>query len=430
MSIGLGGTRKFVSDTGWNYGAFALMAGTGVVLNFFIVTVMGVEALGVFNQTYAIFVVVGQLATVGIHDSAQKHVAEHHESAPVLLSTIAMGAVQAAAFFGCASAVVLYLAADWIGFAFESAAVGKSIAFIAPGVGLFALNKTLIGILNGQRRMRDYALAQSLRVLVILLFCISVGIAGADAAYLGLGFTVAEAVLLPLLIVFVRPRWRQMDTETFAWVVRHVRFGFKALTNGILAEAYIRIDVIMLGLFLDDVQVGIYSFAALFVEGLYQVPAVVRTVANPVLVGLIKAQDMIATVRFTRRVFVSSVAIYALAAGTCLLIFPMLAPYFPDGLIADAYPLLFPLLGGLLLYAGFVPLDYVLLQAGMPGRQSILMAFNVSINIVLNAILIPMFGLWGAAVATGMSFALVTVTLNVASARWLGFRRGLLLAPN
>ena len=36
-----------------------------------------------------------------------------------------------------------------------------------------------------------------------------------------------------------------------------------------------------------------------------------------------------------------------------------------------------------------------LLQAGMPGRQSMLMAFNVSINIVLNALLIPVFGLWG-----------------------------------
>lgn len=430
MSTGVKGARKFVSDSGWNYGAFALMAGTGVILNFYIVAVMGVEALGVFNQTYAIFVVVGQLATLGIHDSTQKHVAEHGDGLATLQSAIATGAVQAAALVGLISAVILYLAADGIGAAFDSEAVGTSVAFIAPGVGLFAFNKTLMGILNGQRRMREFALAQSLRVLAILLFCISVGVIGADAAYLGLGFTVAEAVLLPVLLVFVRPRWRQLDKETFAWVGRHARFGCKALTNGILAEAYIRIDVIMLGLFLDDVQVGIYSFAALFVEGLYQVPAVVRTVANPVLVGLIKAKDMIATVKFTRRVFAASVAIYAVAAGACLLIFPMLAPFFPAGLIDNAYPLLFPLLGGLLLYAGFVPLDYVVLQAGMPGRQSVLMAFNVSINIVLNAVLIPMFGLWGAAVATGVSFALVTVTLNVAVARWLGLRRGLLLAPD
>ena len=75
MSTGVEGARKFVSDTSWNYGAFALMAGTGVILNFYIVAVMGVEALGIFNQTYAIFVVVGQLATLGIHDSTQKHIA-------------------------------------------------------------------------------------------------------------------------------------------------------------------------------------------------------------------------------------------------------------------------------------------------------------------------------------------------------------------
>ena len=187
---------------------------------------------------------------------------EHGEALATLRSAISTGAVQAAALFGFLSALILYLAADGIGIAFESDAVGTSVAFIAPGVGLFAFNKTLMGILNGQRRMREFALAQSLRVMAILLFCISVGIIGADAAYLGLGFTVAEAVLLPLLLVFVRPRWRQMDKETFAWIGRHARFGCKALTNGILAEAYIRIDVIMLGLFLDDVQVGIYSFGS------------------------------------------------------------------------------------------------------------------------------------------------------------------------
>ena len=28
--------RKFLTDTGWNYASFAIMAATGVILNFFI----------------------------------------------------------------------------------------------------------------------------------------------------------------------------------------------------------------------------------------------------------------------------------------------------------------------------------------------------------------------------------------------------------
>ena len=42
--------KKLVGDAAWNYGAFAIMAGTGVALNFFIAAVFGTAALGVFNQ--------------------------------------------------------------------------------------------------------------------------------------------------------------------------------------------------------------------------------------------------------------------------------------------------------------------------------------------------------------------------------------------
>ena len=48
---------KFLSDAAWNYVAFAVMAATGVILNFFIAGYFGIEALGVFNQIYAIYVV-------------------------------------------------------------------------------------------------------------------------------------------------------------------------------------------------------------------------------------------------------------------------------------------------------------------------------------------------------------------------------------
>ena len=68
---------KLLGDTAWNYGAFALMAGTGVILNFFIAIRFGVETLGIFNQIYAVYIVAAQLSVFGIHDSAQNHTAEH-----------------------------------------------------------------------------------------------------------------------------------------------------------------------------------------------------------------------------------------------------------------------------------------------------------------------------------------------------------------
>lgn len=419
----------FLSDTAWNYAAFALMAATGVVLNVFIAARLGVEALGVFNQIYAVYIVAAQLAVLGIHDSAQVHTAAS-AGEPARQRTLAWAATLLAAATGTAVAAVVFVAGDAIGRLADSAAVGEGVAWAAPGLAMFAVNKVLMGVLNGNRRMRAFAAAQSVRAATILVACLAIGLAGLPIPMLGLGFTLAELVLLPVLFVLVRPS--PFGGEGFAaagrWLGRHLAFGGKALANGFLAESYIRIDVLMLAVFVSDYAVGIYSFAALFVEGLFQVPAVVRTIANPVLVRLVKARDRLALARFAQRTMALSVAVFALAAAAVLVVFPHLAPFFPAGMVDESRSVLTILVVGLFAYAAFIPLDFVVMQAGMPGRQSLLMTVNVLLNVLLNLSLIPPFGIHGAAAATAVSFALSGLTLNLAAWRWLAMPGGLVLA--
>ncbi len=418
--------NKLAGDAAWNYGAFALMAGTGVILNFFIAAHFGTAALGVFNQIYAVYIVAAQMAVFGIHDSAQKYIAQHSSDTGVR-QTVARAAVIAATGFGIVVAALVGLCADLIGSIVDSQPVGLGVAMAAPGLAFFAINKVLMGILNGERRMRAFAMMQGVRVLSILGFAFLTAYQDWPAYVLGAGFTVAEVLIFVPLLIFVRP-WR-MDAEVQAgtreWLRRHLDFGAKALPNGFLAESYVRVDVLMLAVFVDDAAVGIYSFAAMFIEGLYQVPVVIRTVVNPVLVKLIGDGDKPALGRFGRRIMVISIAIFIAGAGAVHLVFPHLAPYFPQGLVAGAEPILFILTIGLGLYAAFVPLDFILMQAGMPGRQSILMTLNIAINVGLNGILIPIYGIEGAAMATATAFVLSALTLNAAVWRWLPLPGGL-----
>jgi O-antigen/teichoic acid export membrane protein len=184
----------------------------------------------------------------------------------------------------------------------------------------------------------------------------------------------------------------------------------------------------MLGIFVSDAAVGIYSFAALFIEGLYQIPVVVRTIANPVLVELLIARDKPALGHFARKTSLLSLAAFAVAAGAVIVIYPYLAPFFPAPLVADSRPLLLILAAGLFLYSAFIPLDQALLQGGLPGRQSLLMTFNVLANVALNLALIPALGIVGAALATLLAYGISGLTVNLAAWRWLGIRGGLLIA--
>ena len=420
--------RKLLGDTAWNYSAFALMAGTGIILNFFIAIQFGVETLGVFNQIYAVYIVAAQLAAFGMHDSAQKHTAEHHGQEDER-QLIARSANLTALLIGAGVALVIYLAAPLIGRVVNSASVGHGIAWAAPGLLFFALNKVQMGILNGDRRMRAFAVMQGVRVLTILGVVLVAAAHGWPGYLLGASFTVAELVIFGPLLILVRP-WDRGGNATGAraWRRRHLNFGAKALPNGFLAESYVRVDILMLAIFVNDEAVGIYSFAAMFIEGLYQVPTVIRTVVNPVLVRLIGAGDRRELARFGRRIMIMSLGIFVIVASLAYLIFPSLGPFFPDGLVPRAYPVLSILIGGLALYAAFVPLDFMLMQAGQPGWQSALMSLNITVNATLNVTLIPIYGIQGAAMATAAAFAVSAVTLNGTVWWRLGLRGGLIFA--
>ena len=74
----------------------------------------------------------------------------------------------------------------------ESEAGGRGIALAAPGLLFFALNKVLMGILNGRRRMKAFAAAQAYRVSVILASCLCVAALDLPGYVLGASFTIAE----------------------------------------------------------------------------------------------------------------------------------------------------------------------------------------------------------------------------------------------
>ena len=64
--------------------------------------------------------------------------------------------------------------------------------------------------------------------------------------------------------------------------MKHLVFGFRGLGAGMFAEFNSRVDVLVIGFFLEDRAVGIYSFAAMLVDGIYHVLAMIRINFNPI----------------------------------------------------------------------------------------------------------------------------------------------------
>ena len=321
---------------------------------------------------------------------------------------------------GMTAAAVIYSTAPLFGDLFENKLVGDSIRYAAFGLLFFPLNKVLISYLNGLRHMRAFSVFQASRYIVVMAWVTAISLSHLPFELATLSFLIAEAVTTAAAAVYIW--YAKLATEariSLNWISRHIAFGSKSLLSGMFVEMNSRVDVLLLGVFLDEKLVGIYSFAAMLVDGLYHLLAMVRVNFNPVLVATVrdkKWQSGIDLLRISKRYG------FAATGGVSILIFAafyVLATYIvPDkGLIAGA-PSLMVLLVGLTAISAFVPFDNLLLVAGYPAYQTVQHLTVVLLNVVLNVSLVPIWGIEGAAFATIAGY-LVGIGMLIAMCRYL-----------
>ena len=111
------------------------------------------------------------------------------------------------------------------------------------------------------------------------------------------------------------------------------------------------------------------------------------------------------------RTFYLIMAIMSLGA---IILYPILVKYFINKpVFMQSWPVFCILTVGMWLSIGYKPFNMFLTQTGHPAYQTILIALTIFATVSLNVLLIPFFGMHGAAVATGTSFVLSVFFLKI-----------------
>lgn len=397
--------HKLTRDIAYTLGSFAVLAISGIVINLVVAGARDAEALGVFNQAYAAYIIASQLATLGMHYSVLRHAALH-EADPMQRGRLLGTAGVATIVLGGVAAMVVWQAAPWLGERFDSPATGRAVGWAAIGLLLFPLNKVLLAYLNALRLMRAFSALQAGRYLIVMGVVTAVALSPLPIELSTLAFFLAEVATAAGALAYIA--WRRATPRPAfdrVWMGTHLRFGSKGLAAGMFAEFNSRIDVLLIGFFLPDREVGIYSFAAMLVDGLYHVLAMVRLNFNPLLVGSLRDADHAQACRLrqqSRRLVLPVTGALALAAvATLWVLATFVVPHkgLGEGLVS-----LVILMSGLVLVSTLIPFDNLLMVAGHPGYQTLQQCATVTANVAFAVVLLPRLGIEGAAVGTAMSY--------------------------
>jgi len=395
----------------------------GVLINIIVAWWYDAAILGVFNQVYAVYIVFSQFAVMGIHLSVLKYVAQYSNE-PYTCRLIISTGILMSICFASISTTFFWFIKDYIGRWMDSPGVAYGMIWATPALFFFSVNKVFLNTLNGLSRMRLFATFQALRYVFMIAVLVSLISMSCPGEKLPIVFSAAEIGLFICLLSVVWPELVLPSLERLKkWMSTHFNFGLRGFFGNVLLEFNTRVDVLILGYFSSDHTVGIYSFAAIAAEGIYQFPVILRTNYNPILVRQV-AEKRLSELKTTVKKGVRYTYVAMFLVGlVAVFIYPKVLFIVTNKKeFIESWPIFGILITGVVLCSGYIPFGSILLQAGHPGLQTIMILTLVMSNVVGNCLLIPIMGAIGAAIATSLSFVLSVYLIKLFVKNTLGVR--------
>ncbi|MBE6990262.1 MAG: hypothetical protein E7426_05905 [Ruminococcaceae bacterium] len=276
---------------------------------------------------------------------------------------------------------------------------------------------TLIEVPN-KRSATDMAVNLAELVLLIILWIVA-----PPSFVIGVIVITVKDVVKALIFTFW---WRKrifVPSESIRiWIPRLVKFGFFPMLSLLMTTLNYRVDVLMLNGRVTDAAIGVYSVGVLLAERIWMIPDAMKGV---MVSHIAKGKDANETANVIR-----------ICNTVCLVIIL--------GIVALGKPFIDIAFGAeyngayqvtLILLAGVFSMIYYKLIASYNiamGKQIVsfvLLSVGVVCNVIANLILIPMLGIYGAGIASVISYAICSMLFIVYFCRTtkIPFRRMLFI---
>jgi O-antigen/teichoic acid export membrane protein len=218
------------------------------------------------------------------------------------------------------------------------------------------------------------------------------------------GFLVITLIFIALLLnekLLSRPA--ALDVKLLKDIIK---YGLKSYPGTIAQFLNYRLDLLLVAYFLSFEEVGLYILAVNWSELIFYLPDSMAAVLFPTIASSKSTKDSNElTAIMTKAVMI----IMLIGSIFILLVAGKLIPFlYTDQFLGSIYPL-FILLPGVLMLSMWKIIISDLAGRGFPQYKSITSTAGMILNVILNIILIPLYGINGAALATSLSYTLTTI---------------------
>ncbi len=402
---------KTMRDIQWSFISLATASLSHLLLRVVLGRELGPDGLGIYTLVFTIYMFGMQFAAFGIGAALTKYVAEFSDDLKKTGEYISSGII-GSIVTGILIGVILFTLSGIISInVFNIPEMRYLLEITALCFPFIAIQKTVIGSLNGFRKMKQFAfmnIALNSSILLVSIFMVmylKMNVIGAV-----LGFALPTILIGFLSIIFVRS-YLMFPNISFLKndILRDVlHFGFYVVLGNSIGYIYTHIDNVMIGYYLNETEVGYYAISAIFIQGITLIPSAVQRVTSPIIAKSYAKKEYNSILRLLKSVTLK-VFLVSLLLSLFLAIFgrTLIITIFEDVFLSAYLPMLI-LLIGYTVYSSFMSIGTFYASIGHVRLSYKIALFSAILSIALNAFFIPKYGIIGAAVATSASLILLT----------------------
>ncbi len=187
-----------------------------------------------------------------------------------------------------------------------------------------------------------------------------------------------------------------------------LRDSWPLILSGLVVMIYMKIDQVMIKNMLDSKQVGFYAAAVKLCEAWYFIPLAVTTSLFPAIVSAKQTSEQLYLSRLQKLYDILAWTAIAIAVPVTIFSREIITLLFGTGYLPSSPVLTIYIWAGVATFLGVASSQY-LISENLTKLSFYRTLIGMVLNVILNLILIPKYGIIGSAYATLISYGVATI---------------------
>jgi O-antigen/teichoic acid export membrane protein len=406
INFGSEAFKKYLANTSWLFGEKLIRLLLAAFVQIFIIRYLGAEKFGLLSYAISITGLLAALTTFGLDSIVTRELVKTPEKRDYLLGTVFFLRL----FGALLSFVLLYIILKLTGDNQQTII----IVFIVGASTLFQTFYVIEFYFHSKVQAKFSASVYLIALIItsaIKVFLIFIGAGLLDFAIV----TSLEFMLTAAGFIVV---YNRGDVSIFKWKFRKdlaaslLKDSWPLILSGVVVAIYMKIDQVLIKNMMDSKSLGYYSAAVRLCEAWYFIPLAISNSLFPAIINAKASSEEVYLSRLQKLYDIVAWIAISIAVPVTFLSGFIVTMFFGKEYLPAAPVLTIYIWAGVSVFLGVASSQYLIAE-NMTKLSFYRTFIGMVVNVILNIILIPAWGITGSAFATLVSYSTAVFAIGI-----------------